>query len=158
MARSCWRARCRRLETVLIELLSTTRILSSWPLSASPRALAPPSPPRGAARPALALVGPFYPCGDVVLTLALPRCTTRSQEDPTVFHRVHVGFGLWDAAHALSYSLQQHPPAALGADARVLELGCGAAPLLGLYAAALAAVVSSGCGGAVCSARAPLWI
>ncbi|CAD7962440.1 unnamed protein product [Amoebophrya sp. A25] len=77
-------------------------------------------------------------------TLNIPEITLAQnvQRDPTVFYRVPLGFGLWDAAHALMVALFEGKTLSAStsiAGRSVIELGCGAAPLPGMAARVLGA-------------------
>lgn len=87
--------------------------------------------------------------------LQVPAITLTSQQDPWVFYRIPVGFGLWDAAHALGIFVGERwgeygISTVGGSVTRVLELGCGAAPFPAIVAAkcmrAAAAARSAGGG------------
>lgn len=78
-------------------------------------------------------------------TIAVPECTLLSQQDPFLFYRIPVGYGLWDAACALAVCVgERWEEIVVGGESggkggpqrpsRVLELGCGAAPLPALMA------------------------
>lgn len=84
--------------------------------------------------------------------LEIPACTFESLRDPTVFYRVPVGFGLWEGAHALMAQIWEtggdlttiYPSGSTNLpmsihNKRVMELGCGVAPLPALATAALGA-------------------